>query len=302
MSKAARRETHVIAIGNQKGGVGKTTMTAHLAASLGERGLSVLAIDLDMNYGLTQHFGVDPEAFLGTYEVLIGEENPEDVIITNDDEGVQLPPGVHLIASRRKLEDIDRALTAKGKFVIPQNALLRPVERLLALNQYDVILLDTAPNATPPTLAAYRCSHWFLLTATPDPFATRGLNDALHDIRDAQENGNRELRLLGVALSAVDQRTRLASSLSEYVERAFIVDDGSTLKFKTEISRSTAIPSAQKAGATVLQTRPSHIIARQYRGLAAEVCDRLRPKASVETEGAPPSQVMGCVTGMTLHG
>jgi chromosome partitioning protein len=73
MSKADRRKTHVIAIGNQKGGVGKTTMTAHLAAALGERGLSVLAIDLDMNYGLTQHFGIDPEAFLGTYEVLTGE-------------------------------------------------------------------------------------------------------------------------------------------------------------------------------------------------------------------------------------
>lgn len=284
MSNAGRRETHVIAIGNQKGGVGKTTMTAHLAAALGERGLLVLAIDLDMNYGLTQHFGVDPEAFLGTYEVLTGEENPEDVIITNDDEGVQLPPGVHLIASRRKLEDIGRALAAKGKFVIPQNALLRPMERLLDFDRYDVVLLDTAPNATPPTLAAYRCSPWFLLTATPDPFATRGLNDALQDIRDAQVNGNPDLRLLGVALSAVDRRTRLAASLSEYVEQAFTVEGESTLKFKTEISRSTAVPSAQRLGTTVLQAWPNHAIARQYRAFAAEVCDRVRSLGSGEAE------------------
>lgn len=275
MSKADRRETHVIAIGNQKGGVGKTTMTAHLAAALGERGLSVLAIDLDMNYGLTQHFGVDPEAFLGTYEVMTGEENPEDVIITNDDEEVKLPPGVHLIASRRKLEDIGRALAAKGKFVIPQNALLGPMKRVLALNRYDVVLLDTAPNATPPTLAAYRCSQWFLLTATPDPFATRGLNEALQDIHDAQENGNPDLRLLGIALCVVDRRTRLANTRSKYVESAFRRDANSTLKFASEISRSTAVPSAQEMGATLLTSKPAHVVARQYRELAAEVCDRL---------------------------
>lgn len=286
MNKPRRRETHVIAIGNQKGGVGKTTMTAHLAAALGERGLAVLAIDLDMNYGLTQHFGVDPDAFLGTFEVLVGEEYAEEVIITNDDEGVQLPPGVHLIASRRRLEDIDRALAAKGKFVVPQNTLLVPLDRILALDRYDVVLLDTAPNATPPTLAAYRCSPWFLLTATPDPFATRGLNDALQDIRDAQENGNPDLRLLGVALSAVDRRTRLASSLSEYVEQAFTVDGDSTLKFKTEISRSTAVPSAQKLGATVFQTKPNHAITHQYRALAAEVFDRLRQRETTTAERA----------------
>lgn len=286
MSNAGQRETHVIAIGNQKGGVGKTTMTAHLAAALGERGLSVLAIDLDMNYGLTQHFGVDPDAFLGTFEVLVGEEAPEDVIITNDDDGVQLPSGVHLIASRRKLEDIGRALAAKGKFVIPQNSLIAPMERILSLDRYDVVLLDTAPNATPPTLAAYRCSPWFLLTATPDPFATRGLNDALQDIRDAQENGNPDLRLLGVALSAVDRRTRLASSLSKYVEHSFALDQDSSLKFQTEIGRSTAVPSAQKAGATVLQAMPNHVIAQQYRALAAEVRERLRQRTSKRVQSA----------------
>lgn len=302
MNNSPRRETHVIAIGNQKGGVGKTTMTAHLAAALGERGHSVLAIDLDMNYGLTQHFGVDPEAFLGTFEVLIGEEMPEDVIITNDDEGVRLPPGVHLIASRRKLEDIDRALASISKFVTPQNTLLRPIERILALDRYDFVLLDTAPNATPPTLAAYRCSPWFLLTATPDPFATRGLNDALQDIQDAQENGNPDLRLLGVALSAVDRRTRLASSLSEYVEQTFTLDGGSTLKFKTEISRSTAIPSAQKLGTTVLETHPNHVVANQYRALAAEVRARLRPQDVPAAEHAGLARSAKSDVGRVGHG
>lgn len=271
----AQRHTFVIGIGNQKGGVGKTSVTAHLAAAFGERGLSVLGIDLDMNYGLTQHFGIEPEAFLGTFEVLVGEEDPEQVIITGPEDGVELPRGVHIIPSRRKLEEIERALSAKNKFVVKHDALIKPLEKIRALDRYDVILLDTAPNATAPTLAAYRSADWFLLTAMPDPFATRGLNDALQDIHDAQGNGNANLRLLGVVLSAVDKRTRLASTLSDYVRATFAAAGSTSLKFHTEITRSTVIPSAQKQGKTVFQTDSVHKIADQYRSLAAEVLERL---------------------------
>lgn len=272
---APRRNTLVVGIGNQKGGVGKTSVTAHLAAALGERGLSVLGIDLDMNYGLTQHFGIEPEAFLGTFEVLVGEENPEHVIITGADDGVEFPRGVHIIPSRRKLEEIDRTLSAKNKFVVKHDALIKPLEKIRALDRYDVILLDTAPNATTPTLAAYRSADWFILTAMPDPFATRGLSDALQDIHDVQGNGNASLRLLGVVLSSVDKRTRLASTLSDYVQAAFTASDSTSLKFRTEITRSTVIPSAQKQGKTVFQTDGTHKIANQYRELAGEVLERL---------------------------
>lgn len=273
MKTQARRQASVVAVGNQKGGVGKTSVTAHVAAALGEAGLSVLAIDLDMNYGLTQHFGIDPDAYLGTFEVLMGEESPEAVTIT-DDEDVLLPRGVHLIPSRRKLEDIERTLATR-KFVVPHQVLIEPLRRIVASGRYDIVLLDTAPNATTPTLAAYRSAEWFLLAAMPDPFAARGLNDALQDIRDAQEHGNADLRLLGVVLSAVDRRTRLANTLSDYVAEAFELPDGSTLKFKTEIGRSTAVPSAQKIGKTVLQSDPDHRIAHQYRELAGEILERL---------------------------
>jgi chromosome partitioning protein len=255
-------------------------MTAHLAAALGERGLSVLAIDLDMNYGLTQHFGVDPEAFLGTYEVMIGEENPEDVIITNDDEGVRLPPGVHLIASRRKLEDIGRALVAKGKFVIPQDTLLAPMARILALDRYDFVLLDTAPNATPPTLAAYRTAHWFLVTAMLEPFGIRGLNDTLQDICAARLYGNSQLRLLGVALSAVDKRTRIARTIATYLQGAFAEQSSHSHRFQTEIGRSTAVPSAQKDGKTLFQVDPSHRVTHHYRALTHEIVQRLNGQRS----------------------
>jgi chromosome partitioning protein len=267
------RETRIVAVGNQKGGVAKTTNTVHLATALGEMGRQCLIWDLDMNHGATLHFGIPSEGFLGTFEVLIGEEQPEDVIITNDDADVELPVNVHIIAARRNLEKIDQALVAKNKFLITQDVLLKPLQSLRG--RYDYIFLDTAPNATTPTIAAYKAAELFILSAMPDPFAIAGLNDALADIQDAQRHGNPHIRLLGVILSGVDKRTRLASTLNEYVEQIFAPDGRRSAKFKTTISRSTAVPQAQKLGKTLFQTYPTHAVTEQYRALAQEVETRL---------------------------
>lgn len=268
------RKTRIIAIGNQKGGVGKTTNTVHIATALGELGRSCLLWDLDMNHGTTLHFGIPSETFLGTFEVLMGDEDPLDVIITNEDGDIELPAGVHLISARRNLEKIDQALAAKNKFLIAQDILRRPLETLRG--RYDYIFLDTAPNATTPTIAAYKAAEWFILSAMPDPFAIAGLNDALTDIQSAQQHGNTNLRLLGVVLSAVDKRTRLANQLTDYVEETFSAGGNTpSIKFRTTISRSTVIPRAQKAGKTVFQTDPTHRVTDQYRALAKEIEDRL---------------------------
>ena len=263
----------VIAVGNQKGGVAKTTNAVHIASALGERGNRCLIWDLDMNHGATLHFGIPSESFLGTFEVLIGEEQPEDVIITNEDEDVELPENVHLIAARRNLEKIDQALIAKNKFLITQDVLIDPLRTLQG--QYDYIFLDTAPNATTPTIAAYKAAEWFILSAMPDPFAIAGLNDALSDIQDAQQHGNTAIRLLGVILSGVDKRTRLANTLNDYVEQIFSPDGRTSAKFKTNISRSTVVPQAQKLGQTLFQTYPTHRVTEQYRYLAQEIIERL---------------------------
>jgi chromosome partitioning protein len=274
------RPTQVIAVGNQKGGVGKTTTCCHLAAALGEMGRRCLVWDLDMNHGATRHFGIPPETFLGTFEVLMGEEMPEDVLVTPDDEGVVLPVNVHLVSARRNLEKIDHALMTKSKFVFLQDVLIKPLRSLYG--KYDYIFLDTAPNATTPTIAAYKAAKWFVLTAMPDPFAIAGLTDALHDIEDAQNNGNDSLRLLGVVLAGVDKRTRLANTLNSYVEETFTVAPTESLKFTTTISRSTVVPQAQKIGKTVLQTDPAHKVAEQYRELAKEIEARI---AQIEGRG-----------------
>ncbi len=258
------RTTWVIAIGNQKGGVGKTTTTTHLAAALGERGRRVLIWDLDMNANATKQFGVPPDSYLGTFEVLIGAEKAEDVILRpGDADGVELPANVHLIPSKRKLEAIGQVLGEQDKFMAPQDILLAPLRGLRG--QYDYVLLDTAPNATVPTVAAYKAADFMILSAQPEPWAIEGLGDAMRDIQSAQRRGNDRLKLLGVCLSSVDKRTRLSATLASYVEQVF-----GAAKFRTTISRSTAVPAAQKERKTVFQTAPTHPVTEQYRELAGE--------------------------------
>lgn len=286
-----KQTTQIIAIGNQKGGVAKTTNTVHLATALGELGRKVLIIDLDMNHGATRHFGIRADSFLGTFEVLIGEEEPLEVIVTGEEEDVTLPPNVNIIPARRKLEYIDKALSGKSKFTVTQDVLLLPLQKLQG--RYDYIFLDTAPNATTPTIAAYKAANWFILSAMPDPFAIAGLSDALNDIDDAQKQGNPSLRLLGVIVSGVDKRTLLSQSLTDYVQNIFSVDGSSSAKFETVIGRSTVIPQSQKLGQTLFQTNRFHKVTEQYRQLALEVEQRiLNANKTIERENLLEREVV----------
>ena len=268
------KHTRVIAVGNQKGGVGKTTNTVHIARARVERGQRVLIIDLDMNHGATRHFGVIPEAYMGSYEMLVGEEQARNLVLTHAEDDICLPEGLDLIPAARKLEGIDQALAHKSKFLTPREVLSAPLDQLRG--HYDYIFLDTAPNATTPTIASYLAADYFILAAMPDPFAIAGLNDALTDISDAQRRGNPKLRLLGVVLSGVDKRTSLANSLSEFVERTFRVGDAAeSMKFHTSIGRSTVIPQTQKVGKTLFETHSTHKVTDEYRALAREIEERL---------------------------
>ena len=283
------RKTRVIAVGNQKGGVGKTTNTVHIARALTEKGRRVLIIDLDMNHGATRHFGIEPEAFLGSFEMLVGGEEANNLVLTSSDkeEGVNLPDGLDLVPAARKLEGIDQAVMSKSKFMSPREVLKIPLDQLRG--KYDYIFLDTAPNATLPTLAAYMNADYFILSAMPDPFAIAGLNDALRDIMDARQRGNEKLALLGVVISAVDKITSLANSLSDFVEKSFrIGENAESVKFKSTIGRSTVIPQTQRVGKTLFETHSTHKVTDEYRALATEIEERLQkletPKEELKEE------------------
>lgn len=129
----SKRLGAVIAVGNQKGGVGKSTNTTHIAAALGQRGMQCLIIDLDPGAGSTKLLGVPVDSFSGSLELLTTDEGIDSLAIT-----AKMPQGVHLIPSRVQLNEIDTQLS---KFVDRTRILDRPLAE--ARECYDFIFLDT---------------------------------------------------------------------------------------------------------------------------------------------------------------
>jgi chromosome partitioning protein len=241
-----------------------------------------------MNFGATRHFGIAGSAYWGTFELLTGQDEIDNVIITESDEDVALPPKVHLITADRNLEGLDKALGAEHKF-FPAGILLEPLKQLRG--RYDYIFLDTAPSASTPTLAAYMAADFFILSTTPQTFAIKGLEDAVADIKAAIRQGNKKLLVLGVILSDVDKRLRLARLHMGLVEELFRQQPGQpSAKFDTIISRSTVVGEAQKLGKTIFQTHPTHKVTDQYRALAQEVENRLAQFAQAQAAAIANAQ------------
>jgi chromosome partitioning protein len=300
MTDAAEpRRGRVVAIGNQKGGVGKSTLTVHLSAALGEMGYQCLIWDLDMNRGASLQLGIPKEMpVLGSYEVLSGAEDPVEVIVRNGDfEDVEFPENVCLIPARRNLEEIDAVLSSKYKFGNPKD-ILRPLIESLRPS-FDYIFLDTAPNLTIPTVAAYKAARYFLLSAIPEPLAIEGLSDALQDIATVREQGNSDLRLIGVVISAIEGRTtRLQRELIAYVEETFDRSSDPLMQsYTTRIGKTTYVCDSQKSGKTMLQLYPDHKVTQQYRELALEIDSRLNTSENVKSKRRVKSKGRKVVNG-----
>lgn len=259
----------VIAVGNAKGGVGKTTVTVHLAAALGLGGYRCLIIDLDSAAGAIKHLGVSPDGFAGTLELLTTDE-PTHALAVSDD----MPKNVSLIPSRTQLSELDVRLS---RCVDRTCILERPLAE--ARTHYDFILLDTAPAAADiTTVAAYASAEWFLLSAFPHPLSLAGMNEALLDIADVRRHRNPRLEVLGVVFSNVDGRAkRLRAEVLQHVTAAL---PGRV--FETLISQAVILPELSGRGVTLFQDQATQRlpVAEQYLRLAAEVEQRvLRRKA-----------------------
>lgn len=294
MNEASQgRRARVIAVGNQKGGVGKSTLSVHLATALGEMGKKCLLWDLDMNRGATLQLGLPVEMpILGSFEILTGAEDPLEVVVRHGDiEGIELPQNVELIPARRNLEGIDAVLSTKYKFGNPKD-ILRPLVDGLR-SDYDYVFLDTAPNLTIPTVAAYKAADYFLLSAIPEPLAIEGLNDALADIATVREQGNPSLRLIGVVLSAIKGRsTRIQRELIAYVQETFDKGPDPYIKsYSTLITETTYICESQKLGKTMFQMYPAHKVTDQFRELAREMETRLNALEGIKTLPATEPQI-----------
>lgn len=255
----------VIAVGNQKGGVGKSTNATHIAAALGQRGMQCLIIDLDPGAGSTKLLGVPVDSFSGSLELLTTDESIASLAISD-----KMPVGVHLIPSRPQLSEIDTQLS---KFVDRTRILERPLAE--ARDRYDFIFLDTGHSAAfTTTVAAYSSAEWFLLSAFAHPLSLAGLTDAFNDIADSRKHRNPALEILGVVFTAVDERTtRLRSRLEAAVAEAL-----PGRQFETAISQAIVVPDVSDQGRTLFQLPKFKAIptARQYLKLSVEIEHRVR--------------------------
>lgn len=254
-----------IVIGNQKGGVGKSTNACHLAAALGERGRLVLLIDLDPHAGATKHLGIHPPSYAGALELLTGEDSIAGLAIV---EG--MPDGVELIAARTELAELE---TRVSKFMDKTRLLEVPLRE--ARKKYDYILLDTPPAAkSVATIAAYSEAEWILLSAFPHHLSVEGLAEAFKDISDVRRFRNHKLEVLGILLCCVDRRVRRSR---EQIEQ-LVASAMPGRELDTSISQAAVLPESSSLGKTIFQ-RPEHtdhLVRRQYVRLAAELEYRMR--------------------------
>lgn len=269
-----------IAVGNQKGGVGKTTNAVHLAAALGLAGHRILLIDLDPAAGATKHLGLPVSSYAGSLELLTTDERVEALAVTDG-----MPLGVSLVPSRAQLSELDSLLS---KFADRTRILERPLAEARGL--FDFIIMDTSPSAAATTtVAAYACVEWFLLSAFPHPLAFGGLSEALADIAEVRRHRNAALEVLGVVFSNVDPRaTRLRAELEQLVHDA-LPGRG----FETVISQAIAVPETSGHGCTLFQNPKyrDHRVAQQYRCLAAEIEYRALHREAFLEGTLPPLDV-----------
>lgn len=258
-----------IAVGNQKGGVGKTSNCIHLAAALGQRGYQCLVMDLDPAAGATKHLGIHVNSFAGTLELLTTDESMHNLAIMDG-----LPQGVHLIPSRPQLSEIDTQLS---KYFDRTRILERPLA--IARASYDFIFLDTGPSAAfTTTVAAYSTAEWFLISAFPHPLSLAGMTEAFADIGDVRKHRNPDLEILGVVFTNVDRRaTRLRTQLEAVVRQAL-----PGRQFESSISQAVILPEVSGVGKTLFQLPNFEAIpsARQYLRLSVELEHRVRNRAA----------------------
>lgn len=257
-----QKPPRIIAVVNQKGGVGKTTTTINLAASLAELGLSVLVVDLDPQGNASTGLGIRPEdRSPSTYDVLMADVRLGESVKHTDF------PGISICPSNGDLSSADMDLVASEK----RSFMLRDALRAADTgHSADVILIDCPPSLNLLTVNALVAADSILVPLQSEFFALEGLSQLMMTIREVRRSANPDLRIEGIVLTMHDKRNNLAQMVEADVRGTL-----KELVFETVIPRNVRLSEAPSFAMHALKYDSTSKGSEAYRALGRELYARL---------------------------
>jgi chromosome partitioning protein len=267
-----RAVPRVIAIANQKGGVGKTTTAVNLSACLGALGKRVLLIDMDAQANCTSGLGLEKTPNASLYPVLLGESTLEEQIKETDYEGVSLIPSeFDLCAAEVELArmsfDVDNSENRERHLTWLKEAL----QPIVNGRRFDVVLIDCPPSLGKLTLSVLIAAHGLLIPLQCEYYSLEGISSITDLMKQLRTSGvNKNLELTGVLMTMFDSRTNLSRLVVSEVRKHF----GDKV-FRTVIPRATRVAESPSHGKPILYYDPYSAGSAAYEGTSKELAKRL---------------------------
>ncbi len=259
----------VIAIANQKGGVGKTTTSVNLAAALGVLEKKVLLIDADPQANASSGLGIDiEEVNAGTYELLEHEEEAKNVVVKTNS------PNLDIIPSHIDLVAVEVELVNKPKREYMLKQAIKDIR-----DEYDYVIIDCAPSLGLITLNALTAADSVIVPIQCEYFALEGLGKLLNTIKNVQKIHNEDLNIEGLLLTMYDARLKLSNQVVDEVKKHF-----GDMVFNTVIQRNVRLSEAPSFGESILDYDATSKGAVNYLNLADELIAKNTPKEDTENE------------------